>query len=166
MPEPDPLTGRPYMPGYGITPATEGGDPLPWSWAVERLEASRNLWLTTVRESGVPHVRPVWGVWLDGTFMFSTGSTPRDRALARDPRIVINTERADEAVIVEGEAERLESLAGLEGHVAAYEQKYSWTVDPAVGTYYLVRPVVAFGFVEAADEFSRRATRWRFEQPR
>ena len=33
----EPNATRPYMPGYGILPATEGTGLLPWSWAVERL---------------------------------------------------------------------------------------------------------------------------------
>lgn len=150
------------MPGYGITPGAPGGDPLPWSWAVARLEASRNYWVTTVRESGMPHSRPVWGVWVDGVFFFSTGSTPRRSALARDPRCVVTTEDAREAVIVEGLAEARDSLRGLTKYTRAYEAKYDWKIAPDLGGFYLVRPEVAFGFIEHADLFSSTATRWTF----
>ena len=33
----------PYMPGYGVDAAT--WEPLPWSWAAERLAASRGFWV-------------------------------------------------------------------------------------------------------------------------
>jgi nitroimidazol reductase NimA-like FMN-containing flavoprotein (pyridoxamine 5'-phosphate oxidase superfamily) len=63
------------MPGYGVP---EGAGSLkPWSWARERLEASRNYWLATVRPDSRPHLIPIWGVWLDGQFYFSTGAESR-----------------------------------------------------------------------------------------
>ena len=56
----EPRSSRPHMPGYGTLGPEEGTGLLPWSWAVERLKASRNDWLATVRPEGGPHVMPVW----------------------------------------------------------------------------------------------------------
>ena len=146
------------MGDYGTSVDVEGV--LPWSWAVERLDASRNYWISTADAAGIPHAAPVWGVWLDGAFLFDTGnSSKKARNLATQPRIVVTTERADEAVILQGVAERVAQDATIEAHLAAYEAKYG--ARPP-GTRYLVRPSAAFGFIEEAEQFGRTATRWDF----
>jgi hypothetical protein len=38
-------------------------------------------------------------------------------------------------------------------------------MDLSWGPFYGVRPRVAFGFIEHADQFSSTATRWRFDTP-
>jgi len=49
-----------------------------------------------------------WGVWVDGTVQFSTGRASRKaKNLERDPRCVVMTEDAREAVVVEGTAARV-----------------------------------------------------------
>jgi pyridoxine/pyridoxamine 5'-phosphate oxidase len=51
---------------------------------------------------------PVWGVWADDRFYFSTGRQSRKaRNLAANAACVVCAERADEAVIVEGVAEEV-----------------------------------------------------------
>jgi hypothetical protein len=57
-----PRASRPYMPGYGILGPTKGSGLLPWSWAEERLTASRNYWVASSWPDGRPHSMPVWGV--------------------------------------------------------------------------------------------------------
>jgi len=157
-----PRTSRPHMPDYGlVTEAAEGGL-LPWSWAVERLERSRNYWLSTVRADGRPHAMAVWAVWLDDALLFSTAIGSRKaRNLARTPHCVMSTERADEAVIVEGVAEPVRSAERLARLRGVYETKYGSGYPPDSGVY-AVRPVVVFGFIERADAFAATATRWRF----
>ena len=60
----EPAADRPFMPGYGVLPATEGSGLMPWAEAERRLTASHDYWCATVRPDGRPHVMPVWGVWL------------------------------------------------------------------------------------------------------
>ena len=155
----EPTTGRPkHMADYGVPETVEGA--LPWSWAEERLQASRNYWISTADAGGMPHASPVWGVWLDGMFLFDTsGDSKKARNISTQPGIVVTTEHADEAVIVHGLAERVEDDAAVEAHLAAYEARYG---SRPPGTRYLVRPRVAFGFIEREPEFSRTATRWVF----
>ena len=99
-----PKASRPQAPGYGFPESTKGL--LPWSWAEQRLKKSHNYWITTVKPDGSPHIMVVWGLWQDGRLLFSTGSKSRKaRNLASNPNCVICTEKADEAVIVEGIAE-------------------------------------------------------------
>ncbi len=111
------------MPGYGISESAEGI--LPWSWARERLETSRNYWVASVRPDGRPHLMPVWAVWLDGVLYFSTARTSRKaRNLYANPNCSVSTEHGNEAVIVEGVAAVEEDPAVLTPVWAAYKTKY------------------------------------------
>ncbi len=151
---------RPVMPGYGISESQEGL--LAWSWAVQRLERSHNYWVTTVRPEGRPHAMPVWGLWLDSRFYFSTARTSRKAGnLAVNGHCVVCTEQATEAVIVEGEAALIEDADVLRPVWQGYNAKYNW--DLTGESMFAVRPRTAFGFIETADEFAKTATRWRFE---
>jgi hypothetical protein len=148
------------MPGYGVTRNRKGL--LPWRWAERRLRGSHEYWLITVRPNGRPHAMPVWGIWVDRTFYFGTGRRSRKaRNLARNSRCVVGTERADEAVIVEGVAKEVTDRKVLARLARPYHAKYKpWKLDPALGPVYAVRPRVAFGLHE--KRFVRTATRWRF----
>jgi hypothetical protein len=157
-----PIADRPDMPdGY------LGGAPLPWSWAEEQLVEERNYWVTTIGPGARPHVRPVWGVWLDDTFQFSTGARHATN-LASDARVTVNCESGDECVIVEGHGFGTTDESLREKFIAAYEPKYDWemTMD-FVDTLYVVRPMVVFGWIGAeiatgATLFGATATRWQF----
>ena len=146
------------MAEYGVPETLEGL--LPWSWGAERLTASRNYWISTTDERGHPPAAPVWGVWLDGALLFDTAATSRKaRNLAGQPRVVVTTEQATEAVMLHGLAERVEDDGAIEAYLAAYETKYG---SRPPGTRYLVRPVIAFGFIEDAARFGPSATRWEW----
>lgn len=151
------------MPGYGILDAKSRRGLLPWSWANERLSKAHNYWVATTRPNGRPHAVAVWGVWVNDKFYFSTGARSRKaRNLANNPRCVVCTERADKAVIVEGIARKVRSSSIPRRVMSEYSRKYKSELDPKLGPIYAVRPSVAFGFIEAADEFSGAATRWAF----
>ncbi len=151
------------MPGIEIPDAESSKGLLPWSWAVERLTSAHNYWLATTREDGRPHVMPVWGVWLDGAFLFSTGGESRKaRNLAVNPNCVVCPERGDEAVIVEGVAERVTDTDVIERFSALYKTKYDWEIDESLGPIYAVQPRTAFAFIESGDDFYNTATRWKF----
>ena len=163
----DPPASRPYMPGYGIVGPTEGSGLLPWSWAEQRLVASRNYWLASSWPDGRPHVMPVWGVWHQRSLWFSSSRGSRKaRNLAADPRCVVTTEDAAEPVVVEGVAEvvtdgdALERLLALEN--AKYATDYTMELlDPAVNATVRVRPRWAFGLL--GRDFTGSPTRWVFE---
>ena len=72
---------------------------------------------------------PVWGVWLDDAFFFSTGRKSRKgQNLAANPACTITNDDGEEAVIVEGTATELEDAAALERVARAYKKKYK--MDP------------------------------------
>lgn len=158
-----PAVGRPAMPGdYGLAPAS-GGEILPWGWAVQRLEASRNYWVATVRPDGRPHAMPVWGVWFAGAFYFGTGAKSRKaRNLAADPRAVVHLESGDEVVVLEGIMAEVTDDADLDGIGDALTAKYEVEMDLAEmgAVVYRMAPQVAFGWTE--ESFPQTATRWVF----
>lgn len=145
------------MPGYGVPEDLKGT--LPWSWALERLTSCRNYFLATTRRDGRPHVMPLWGLWLDDRFCFSTAITAvKSRNLVADPRCAVTIEDGHHAVIVEGTA-KLTELEEVPGFTKAYEDKYGETIDQ--GPIWTVTPTVAFAFRED-ETFSTSATRWEF----
>jgi hypothetical protein len=88
---------------------------------------------------------PVWGIWVDGAFYFSTGSKSRKaRNLARNRRCIVCNERADQAVIVEGVAGTVTDKRLITRLAGPYHVKYKpWKLDPAMGSIYVVRPRTA-----------------------
>jgi hypothetical protein len=166
-----PESSRPHMPGYGLPTGNKGL--LPWSWAEQRLRKSHNYWITNVKTDGSPHdVSPhtmvVWGLWQDGGFLFSTGSTSRKaRNLAQNANCVVCTEHANEAVIVEGVAE-IADVSARRKFLPTYERKYKFDMKgmkqdilSMKEPVFAVRPRVVFGLWE--KEFVGKATRWKFE---
>src|ERR1700722_4125799 len=123
----DPKPCRPQMPGYGMPKSTKGL--LPWKWAEQRLRNSHNYWITTVKPDGSPHTMVVWGLWQDGAFLFSTGSQSRKaKNLAENPRCVVCTEKAEEAVVVEGVAEIAETSV-RPVFLKKYKPKYNFDMS-------------------------------------
>jgi hypothetical protein len=161
-----PRASRPYMPGYGIAGPEEGNGLLEWSWAAERLTASRNYWVASVWPDGHPHVMPVWGMWDDSTLWFSSSAGSRkSKNLRADPRCVITTEASD-PVIVEGIALPATEPGVLQRVIDLMNAKYATHIelsflDPAVNTTFGVRPQRVFGMRDA--DFTGSPTRWTFE---
>lgn len=154
------------MPGYGLAEGSKGL--LSWSWAEQRLKKSHNYWITTVRPDGSPHTMVVWGLWQDGRFLFSTGSTSRKtRNLAENPRCIICTEHAQEAIIVEGIAE-IADVAARRKLIPVYQRKYHWDLSSMKDDMlsmkepvFSVRPKIVFALWE--KYFQTKSTRWKFE---
>jgi len=152
------------MPGYGLLGPTEGRGLLPWAWAQEHLRSNTNYWLSTLSAADRPHAMAVWGIWELESFFFSTGTASRKaRNLQRNPRCVVTTEGAAEAVIVEGSAELVPDRELLGRVSGQYRTKYSMGYPPD-SSVYRVRPEVVFGIIEDASEFAGAATRWTFER--
>ena len=161
-----PKASRPYMPGYGLPKGTKGL--LPWKWAEDRLKKSHNYWITTVKPDGPPHSMVVWALWMDGALLFSTGRQSRKaRNLEKNPRCVMATERAEQAVIVEGVAEETPDVGLRKKFLEIYQKKYKFDMSGfekdilnLKEPIYAVRPVVVFGLDE--NQSMNAATRWKF----
>ncbi len=160
-----PRASRPHMPGYGLPKSTKGL--LPWKWAQQRLQDSHNYWITTVKPDGAPHTMVVWGLWLYGTFIFSTGRQSRKaRNLTENPNCVVCTEHAHEAVVIEGSAD-LADVPLRREFLKKYQKKYDFDMSgmeqdilSKKEPVFAVRPRVAFGLYE--KKYVESATRWKF----
>jgi hypothetical protein len=134
---------------------------LPWKWAEDRLKKSRQYWIATSRPDGRPHMMVIWGLWQDGGFYFCTGDKSRKaRNLRAKPWCVIGTEKADEAVIIEGKVRLLKDSALRKSFGKKYQQKYKYDMEGFTEPLYVLRPHVAFGLWE--KKFVDTATRWQF----
>jgi nitroimidazol reductase NimA-like FMN-containing flavoprotein (pyridoxamine 5'-phosphate oxidase superfamily) len=154
-----PKASRPNIPDYGISRSKKGL--LPWKWAADRMGTSHQYWVATVRSDGRPHVMPVWGVWVQNAFYFSTGrQTRKARNLASNPRCVICSEDSEEAVIVEGSSSELKDGKRLAEVAKVYKKKYKVDVSAMESPIYCVKPTIVFGLVE--KKFPTTATRWKF----
>jgi PPOX class probable F420-dependent enzyme len=135
---------------------------LPWTWARRRLARAHNYWLATTRPDGRPHAMPIWGVWLDERFLFSTARRSRKgRNLRRRPNAVVHLESGDQTVILEGLVREVRDPALLERYATAYHAKYRYRPeadDRANVTYALV---ARLGFAWRERDFPKSATRWR-----
>ena len=165
----EPRAERPYMPDYGVD--TPSWEPLPWSWATERLVPNRNYWVVTASADGRPHALPVWGVW-DGDadrFGFSCGPRSRKaRNLAGNPRVVVAIDDTVECVSVEGTASQVTDDGAQSKWIDRYLTKYA-PLAPDLSADFLranllfeLAPERAFAIIEREEEFSARATRWVF----
>ena len=155
---------RPHMPGYGTLPATEGSGLLPWSWADDKLRASHDFWLATVRADGRPHVMPIWGVWDGHALWFSTSNGSRkSRNLLAEPRCTIATDDALNPVVMDGRVELLTDDESIKRAISLVNEKYATNYDvsfqdPNVNRTFRFTPEVAFGLLET--DFAGSPTRW------
>jgi PPOX class probable F420-dependent enzyme len=162
----EPIAARPYMPGYGTLPASDGTGLLPWSWAVERLERSHDYWLATVTPDGAPHLMPVWAVWTAGELWFSSSNGSRKaRNLGAEPRCTVSTDNPLEPVVVHGRARRVTGRDALAAMLAAENAKYGTAygmdmVDPVSNSVFSLRPDWVFAL--DSSDFTGSPTRFTF----
>jgi nitroimidazol reductase NimA-like FMN-containing flavoprotein (pyridoxamine 5'-phosphate oxidase superfamily) len=163
-----PEADRPYAPGYGIVGANDGKGLLPWSWVARKLNTCRTFWIATIHAGAQaeqrPHVMPIWGVWVDNAFCFSTGRKSRKgQNLAANAACTITNDDGKEAVVIEGMAIEAEDAAALERIAAAYKKKYKMDPRGMKEPIFAVRPRTVFGFIEKS--FPKSATRWKLRKP-
>ncbi len=152
---------RPKMQGYGVPSSSEGM--LPWEWARKRFANSHNYLFATVTPDGAPHVMPVWGIWLDGAYYFSTSASSRKaRNLKENPRCVVCNEDAARAVILEGVARRMSPARVPPQAFQDYKAKYGWELDPKRGPIFKVEPLTVFAMPE--KQFPKGVTKWVFRR--
>ena len=149
--------GRPIMPSsYGIKSPTEG-TLLDWSFVSSRMETSRNYWLATASTSGTPHAAPIWGLWHQDAFYFSTDRRSRKgQNVAIQPRAVVHLESGDEVVIIEGLVSPVHKGNLLAELDELYFFKYTFHLD-ADQTFRLA-PGIVLAWMER--DFVGTATKW------
>ncbi len=165
---PTPIAERPAIPPeYGVPATAEGL--LDWAPIADRLAAAKVYWIATSGPGGVPRIRPVDGLFVDGVLY--VGGSPKTRwvrDLEANPMVSVHLDDGSDVVILEGEAELLPGVAPEHAHrlAAASNEKY-----PQYGMTeahysgpgpFAIRPRVAFAW----SSFPRDVTRFRFEPGR
>jgi general stress protein 26 len=147
---------------YGVKRTQKGM--VSWSRAEKRLTNAHNYWLITSQTNGRAHAAPVWGLWLEGSFWFSTDPNSRKgRDIARNPYAVLHLESGDDVVIVEGIAEQLTSKSRLlAGFVESYKKKYGFQLDTSIPSYGVYRVKTRLAYAWAEKDLPKSATRWTF----
>lgn len=164
----EPRASRPYWPDALAKSSDDTSNLKAWSWALERLEKSHNYWIATTRPDRRPHLMVVWGIWWQEAFWFSTGPrTRKAKNIAALPQVVIGTEDADEAIILEGTAEEITDRSVWKQLAKIYNAKYGGDVEPLLvasdGCVIRIQPQVAFAQDEHAENFADAVTRWHFQ---
>ena len=156
-----PKADRPFAPGYGILGVDQGKGLLPWAWVTRQMNPCHTFWLATIHaQRGRPHVMPVWGVWLDDAFFFSTGRKSRKgQNLAVNGACTVTNDDGAKAVIVDGVASEVEDGSALDRVARAYKKKYKMDPREMKEPIVRVQPSRVFGFVEKT--FPKSATRWQ-----
>ncbi len=159
-----PRIDRPAIPAdYGVTKASEFVD---WSHVEERLAGDRVYWIATVASGGTPRVRPIDGIYLDGTIY--VGGSPETRwvqEVATNAHVSIHLDGVDDVVIVDGEAE---VLTGVEHDLAERMAAASNAKYPQYGMtpdFYVRNGAIAIRprKVIAWTDFTKNPTRFRFD---
>jgi hypothetical protein len=153
--------------------------PIPWSRALEALEAAEpqaHTFLATTRPDGRPHVAGVGALWDEGKVYFVSGAgTRKSRNVARNAHCTIAMALTGIDLVIDGVAERVTDDETLQRLAKRYgDQGWPAKVEDAAFTYdysapsagpppwnlYVVRPATVFGVLAAEPG---GATRWRFQ---
>lgn len=93
-----------------------------------RLGAERNVWLTTLRPDGSPHVTPIWFTWDGRAFWMCTSSgNVKVRNLRADPRVALALEDGDRPIVAEG-AVTFYTRPYPAAVIAAFRTRFDWDI--------------------------------------
>jgi general stress protein 26 len=159
-----PTAERPVMPrDYGVPSSTAGL--IAWADVEPRLDEARVYWIATAGPDGQARVRPVDGLYVDGTLY--VGGSPETRwvrDIAANPHVSVHLDGSSDVLILEGEARILDGLdrPTAERLAAVSRRKYpeyGMTADNYAGPGTIAfRPAVGFAW----SSFPKDVTRFRF----
>ncbi len=112
--------------------------------ALDRLDTSRVIWMTTVASDGTPQPSPVWYLWDGDAFLVYSLDSKRIRNLASGSRVAMHLDGnglGGDIVVVEGVARIDRSVPAVpdnEAYLAKYRRIMSergWTPEWFGGRY-------------------------------
>jgi len=147
---------------YGILGENKGSGLLPWSRSSDLISKSRNYWVHTTRSDGRPHVKPVWGLWFEEGFYFSTSpDSVTGKNMLTNRSVAVHLESGDDAVILEGTVEQVADRTLQSRLDEAYFAKYAYHLTGNEGgLIYVLRHRTAFAWLER--DFVGSATKYNF----
>jgi hypothetical protein len=96
--------------------------------AITKLEKEKNIWFSSVRPDGRPHLAPVWFVWYANKIYIGTDpKSVKFRNIHNNRQVALALEDGSHPLICEGTAQ-LASLPLADGLKAAFLQKYDWDI--------------------------------------
>jgi hypothetical protein len=109
-----------------------------WAAVSARLRDARIYWLAVVDRRGAPRTFPHWGVVVnEALYFYVDGATGTALDLRRDPRIAVNLQDGENAVLLRGVAQPAGGPAELPQIVVAFAEKYD---DPDDARFPSARP--------------------------
>ncbi len=160
-------TDRPDPKSY-FGPADKGF--LNWDTLIWRFAGEKSYWLSTVAQNEhrtTPHSMPVWGVWYDDAFWFSTAPySKKAQNLRLNPHANVHLDSTEAVAILECDAVEISGREQLQQFVNEYNPKYKWNFSPddVSGGVFALTPHTAFAWAAGEGSgFHDTATRWQFE---
>lgn len=96
---------------------------------VERLLAAQNIWVSTVRPDGRPHLTPVWFSYLDEKlYICIDPDSVKACNLKVNPHITLALEDGQHPLICEGKASPVQKPY-LEEVRSEFRRKYEWEIE-------------------------------------
>lgn len=151
---------------------TAPGSTKSWSWAENLLRSAPTYWLVTASPDGVPHSRPLWGIWQRNVFWFSSQNRSGE-FLKVNPRASVNLQLGEDVVMIEGRCSPVIDVDEISVLAEGVEVKYNWKLSVSEGhvhtqfgqraPVFRLTPQRVYGWAGIAGWES--ATRWDFPQP-
>ena len=161
----NPSSIKPNLPDYSNRIPKNGFKTLTMEEITYKIQNSRNYWIATCMNNK-PHSFPIWGIWFDNQFCFSTGpNAKKAKNLVHNNLCTITTENASQPVIIEGIAFRERDHSVLSKIVDIYYKKYNWqfhVTDEMLyddvgngGPVFIIKPTTIFSWNEFPSTFSK-----------
>ena len=157
-------TTRPDPKSYFSDP--EKGGFMSWETLIWRFAAEKSYWVVTSGDDQ-PHAMPVWGIWHDCAFKFSTSPASRKaKNLKANPSAIVHLADPEAVLSLHCDAIELTDQSDCQAFCDDYNPKYKWNFKPAdvLGGLFALIPHTAFAWA-GGDEgvFNDTGTRFRFE---
>jgi nitroimidazol reductase NimA-like FMN-containing flavoprotein (pyridoxamine 5'-phosphate oxidase superfamily) len=97
--------------------------------ALKKLESSQNIWFSSVRPNGHPHMAPIWFAWYqEKLYVCIEAESVKGRNVVKNPFVVLALEDGSNPVICEGRAEPL-TAPWPEAVTTIFMRKYDWDLN-------------------------------------
>ncbi len=134
-------------------------NPARWRAIEARLGRETEIWLTTVRYDGRPHLIPIWFVWLEGKIYIATDAKSQKVInLRHNQNVSLALTDPMNVVLIEGEAHSADR--GLIDALGEYfYNKYEWDFRYDEDASWQLIEITPFKILAWGDGFDNEGTR-------
>ena len=91
-----------------------------------RLQNQKNMWVSTVRPDGRPHLTPIWfAVYEEKWYFVTSPQAVKARNLQQNPRVALALEDGSDPLVVEGVAR---PVAASPEVIRLFKEKFDWDI--------------------------------------